>query len=263
MKSNPILLTGIAFIARIFPLVVSRKAVTNIFLAALLIPFTSGCARWLTLGPDYKQPTNAIPSTYKAMEYGHWKIGETLDNVPKGNWWELFGDTNLNGLEIQALQANQRLQAAIARVDQARATARVARSEFLPTVDFDPSYQRERYSPNANPSFGNVTANTFSTPFDLSYEVDLWGRVRRNFESSRAEAQASLADYYNVLLTLNSDVAQNYFSLRSLDAEIATVISTVELRHEQVRLVSGRFQGGEMPSRFSSARIPRCSNYPR
>jgi multidrug efflux system outer membrane protein len=244
MKSNPILLTGIAFIARIFPLVVSRKAVTNIFLAALLIPFTSGCARWLTVGPDYKQPTNAIPSTYKAMEYGHWKIGETLDNVPKGNWWELFGDTNLNALEIQSLQANQQLQAAIARVDQARATARVARSEFLPTVDFDPSYQRERYSPNANPSFGNVTANTFSTPFDLSYEVDLWGRVRRNFESSRAEAQASLADYYNVLLTLNSDVAQNYFSLRSLDAEIATVISTVELRHEQVRLVSGRFQGG-------------------
>ena len=244
MKSKQNLTTGVALIASIFPLVVSRKAVTNIFLAALLIPFTSGCARWLTVGPDYKQPTNAIPSTYKAMEYGHWKIGETLDNVPKGNWWELFGDTNLNALEIQSLQANQQLQAAIARVDQARATARVARSEFLPTVDFDPSYQRERYSPNANPSFGNVTANTFSTPFDLSYEVDLWGRVRRNFESSRAEAQASLADYYNVLLTLNSDVAQNYFSLRSLDAEIATVTSTVELRHEQVRLVSGRFQGG-------------------
>ena len=244
MKSNPILLTGIAFIARIFPLVVSRKAVTNIFLAALLIPFTSGCARWLTVGPDYKQPTNAIPSTYKAMEYGHWKIGETLDNVPKGNWWELFGDTNLNALEIQSLQANQQLQAAIARVDQARATARVARSEFLPTVDFDPSYQRERYSPNANPSFGNVTANTFSTPLDLSYEVDIWGRVRRNFESSRADAQAALAQFYNVLLTLNSDVAQNYFSLRSLDAEIATITSTVALRHEQVRLVSGLFQGG-------------------
>ena len=74
--------------------------------------------------------------------------------------------------------------------------------------------------------------------------MDLWGRVRRNFESARADAQASLADFYNVLLTLNSDVAQNYFSLRSLDAEIATVTDTVDLRHEQVRLVRGRFEGG-------------------
>jgi multidrug efflux system outer membrane protein len=89
-----------------------------------------------------------------------------------------------------------------------------------------------------------VTANTFSTPLDLSYEVDLWGRVRRSFQSARADAQASLADYYNVLLTLEADVAQNYFQLRSLDAEIATVASTVDLRHEQVRLVRSRLEGG-------------------
>jgi outer membrane protein, multidrug efflux system len=94
------------------------------------------------------------------------------------------------------------------------------------------------------PSFGSITANTFSTPLDLSYEVDLWGRVRRGFESARADAQASLADYYNVLLTLQSDVAQNYFALRSLDAEIATVAGTVDLRQEQVRLVRSRYEGG-------------------
>jgi multidrug efflux system outer membrane protein len=250
MKSNLILMNGIAFITRFFSSVASHVAghaksvATNILAAALLVTLTSGCAGWLTVGPDYKPPTNTIPETYKSAESGKWKIGQTLDNVPRGNWWELFGDTNLNTLEIQALQASQQLKAAFARVDQARATARVARSEFLPTVDFDPSYQRERYSPNEVPSFGNVTANTFSTPLDLSYEVDIWGRVRRNFESSRADAQASLAEFYNVLLTLNSDVAQNYFSLRSLDAEIATVTRTVALRHEQVRLVSGRFQGG-------------------
>jgi outer membrane protein, multidrug efflux system len=250
MKSNPILTTSIAFIARIFPPVASggagevKSVATAILTATLLITLTSGCAGWLTVGPDYKQPANAIPSAYKSAESGKWKIGETLDDVPKGNWWELFGDTNLNTLETQALRANQQLKGTVARVDQARATARVARSEFLPAIDFNPSYQRERYSPNAVPSFGNVTANTFSTPLDLSYEVDIWGRVRRNFESSRADAQASLAEFYNVLLTLNSDVAQNYFSLRSLDAEIATVASTVALRHEQVRLVSGRFQGG-------------------
>jgi multidrug efflux system outer membrane protein len=215
-----------------------------ISLATLLISLTPGCARWPAAGPDYKKPATTVPPAYKSAENGSWKVGRALDAAPKGNWWELFGDPRLNALETQALAANQQLQAAVARVDQARATARVARSEFLPAIDFNPSYQRQRYSPNEVPSFGNVTANTFTTPVDLSYEVDIWGRVRRNFESARADTQASLAEFYNVLLTLNSDVAQNYFSLRSLDAEIATVAGTVALRHEQVRLVSGRFKGG-------------------
>ncbi|HXS67788.1 MAG TPA: efflux transporter outer membrane subunit, partial [Candidatus Polarisedimenticolia bacterium] len=166
------------------------------------------------------------------------------DNVPKGNWWEVFDDSNLNELEAQALGSNQNLKAAVARVDQSRATARVARSEFLPSLNLDPGYTRQRYSPNQNPSFGNVTANTFSMPLDLSYEVDLWGRVRRSFEGARADAQATLANYYGVLLTLQADVAENYFAIRALDAEIATVNATVDLRKEQVQLVQGRFNGG-------------------
>jgi multidrug efflux system outer membrane protein len=120
----------------------------------------------------------------------------------------------------------------------------VARGDLLPTLSLDPSWNRQRYSPNANPSFGAITANTFSTPLDLSYEIDLWGRVRRGFESSRADAQSSLANYYNVLLTLEADIAQNYFTLRALDAEMATVGGTVDLRKEQVRLVRSRFEGG-------------------
>jgi hydrophobe/amphiphile efflux-1 (HAE1) family protein/NodT family efflux transporter outer membrane factor (OMF) lipoprotein len=222
----------------------SSAAATGIVTIALLFTIVSAKANWSTVGPDYKTPSNCVPANYKAVELGNWKEGRPLDNVPKGNWWEIFGDTNLNTLESQALSANQQLKAAVARVDEARATARVARGDLLPSLNFDPSFERERYSPNANPSFGNITANTFSTPLDLSYEVDLWGRVRRSFQSARADAQASLADYYNVLLTLESDIAQNYFQLRSLDAEIATVASTVDLRHEQVRLVRSRLEGG-------------------
>src|SRR5882724_6563870 len=160
----------------------------------LMLTFGSAKAGILTVGPDYHQPSNSAPAEYKAMELGAWKEGRPLDNVPKGNWWQVFGDETLNDLEAQALGSNQDLKAAVARVDQARATARVARSEFLPNVNLDPSYSRQRFSPNEVPSFGNLTANSFSLPVDLSYEVDLWGRVRRSFESARADAQASLAN---------------------------------------------------------------------
>ena len=212
--------------------------------ATFLLFLQSATAGLFNVGPDYKAPTNTTPDKYKAEDLGSWKEGRPLDQVPKGTWWEIFGDPTLSDLEKQATLENQNLKAAVARVSQARATARVARGELMPTLNFDPSWTRQRYSPNQVPSFGNITANTFSVPLDFSYEVDLWGRVRRGFESARADAQASLADYYNVLLTLQSDLAQNYFGLRALDAEIAIVTSTVDLRKEQVRLVRSRFEGG-------------------
>jgi hydrophobe/amphiphile efflux-1 (HAE1) family protein/NodT family efflux transporter outer membrane factor (OMF) lipoprotein len=219
-------------------------ATAAIVIGLSLFTATPAKAGWLKVGPDYKQPTNSVPANYKAAELGAWKQGEPLDHVPKGAWWEAFGDAQLNELESEALDANQGLKATFARVDEARSIARISRSQLLPSLNLNPSYTRQRYSPNQDPSFGNITANTFSVPLDLSYEIDLWGRVRRSFESARADAQASLADFYNVLLTLQADVAQNYFALRALDAEISTVTGTLDLRREQLRLVRGRFEGG-------------------
>lgn len=196
------------------------------------------------VGPEYKGPTNNVPENYKASELGKWKQGKPADNVTKGRWWEIFNDETLDSLEDRATLANPNLQAAFARVEQARATARMSRAELLPNLVLDPSFRRERYSPNQKPAFGSITVNTIRAPLDLSYEIDLWGRVRRSFEASRANAEATLAAYRNAMLTLQGDVAQSYFSIRALDAEIDTVTRTVGLRDEQIKLVRSRYEGG-------------------
>ncbi|HYE32015.1 MAG TPA: efflux transporter outer membrane subunit [Methylomirabilota bacterium] len=212
--------------------------------AALLLAVSIAAAN-AAVGPEYQRPAFDAAGQYKATnELGAWKEAKPMDNLPKGPWWEVFNDPTLNDLQQRATTANQQVKAAAARVEQARATARAARGEFLPTLDFNPGWRRERFSPNQEPSFGNITANTFRVPLDLSYEIDLWGRVRRGFEAARADAAAGVAAFHSALLLLQADVAQNYFSLRALDAELASMQASVDLRKELVRLVRSRFEGG-------------------
>ena len=150
------------------PALGAAGAAAGIVVLALLASPFSAAAGALTVGPDYRPPVNSVPDAYKSVELGHWKEGRPLDDVPKGNWWTIFGDTNLNELESRAFTANQGLKAAVARVDQARATARIARGNLLPSLNFDPSLIRERYSPNQSPSYGPLTANTWQAPLDAS-----------------------------------------------------------------------------------------------
>ncbi len=213
-----------------------------IFLFSLLTSLCVLCS--CTVGPDYKRPdaTNITPAEW------HWKIAEPKDAIPKGEWWKIFRDPVLDELETGAVVENQNLRAAVARVDEARAAARISRSRLFPELALDPSFKRERTSGNLpTPIPFNVPSaniSTFSVPFDLSYEVDLWGKIRRSFESARAQAAAAESDYQNVLLTLTADVAVNYFLIRSLDSEIAALRRTLELRDESVRILNGRYING-------------------
>jgi outer membrane protein, multidrug efflux system len=200
-----------------------------------------------TVGPDYERPKveELTPASWR------WKPAEPREAADKGEWWRLLGDPALDALVGQALAQNQDLRSAVARVDAARASARIAKSEFFPSLSIGALYRREATSGNLpTPIPVTVPAGhleTYSIPLDLSYEVDLWGRVRRSFEAAGARAEATVADYRNVLLTLTADVAANYFQVRSLDAEIALLERAIELRSDELRIASARFEAGSVP----------------
>jgi len=199
------------------------------------------------VGPDYRKPDVAdiTPADW------HWKAAEPRDEIPKGEWWKVFSDPALDALESAAMAANQDLRAAVARVDEARSAARITQSRFFPEISLDPVVKRERTSGNLPTpvpfQIPVAHVDTFGFPFDLSYEVDLWGRVRRSFEAARARAGAGVSDYRSVLLTLGADVALNYFLVRALDEEIGVLEKSIQSREDTVRILNGRFQTGTIP----------------
>ncbi len=189
-----------------------------------------------------------MPAAYAGATNG-WKVAEPQAQVPKGNWWQVFGDAELNELEGQASAANQQLKVAFARFAEARAQMAITRSGLFPSVAVPGSVTRQRNSPNApsgtGPSLGSSgTYNDFLVPLDLSYEVDLWGRVRRSVESARAQAQASADDVEAIKLVIQTEVAADYFSLRALDSQRAVLNSSVEVFTKSLQLTRNRRAGG-------------------
>jgi outer membrane protein, multidrug efflux system len=204
----------------------------TILSVSALILWMTGCA----VGPDYKRPAVLTPP-----DWG-WRLAQPNDEAIQSDWWKLFQDPMLDQLETEATGENRQIQAAVARIDQSRSIARITDSRFFPQLSFDPSVKRFHTEQDAVPSL--LTENDFTVPLDFSYEIDLWGRIRRSFESARAQAQATVADYYNLLLVLHSDVAINYFLLRQLDAQIVLVDDTVKLQQNSVKITAERFHAG-------------------
>jgi outer membrane protein, multidrug efflux system len=225
------------------PPVIKSDLKSALLAAALLAVCTVGC----TVGPGYKRPTAQVPDAWKGE--GPWQTAAPKDAIPKGAWWQVFHDAELDRLEQELLPANQSLVAAQDRLSQARSQARIASSAYFPALSADPSGQRQRLSGN-RPLSGStvatapVTQNVFTVPFSVSYELDLFGRARRNLEAANASLQGSAADLENVRLVLTAELAADYFNLRELDREAGVVRQSVEIQQKGLDLVNRRHEGG-------------------
>ena len=191
--------------------------------ASLLV---AGCK----VGPDYHRPAplaaQPMPSDFSVVSGTNtiaWKPAQPAAHVPRGPWWQVFGDPELEKLETLAGSENQELAATIARFDESRASVNLARAELFPQFAVNPNYVRQRTSENqpqdGQPAGFSTTYNTFTASLQAGWEIDIWGRVRREVENARARLNASAEDLESVKLAIQAEVAIDYFGLRALDAE--------------------------------------------
>jgi NodT family efflux transporter outer membrane factor (OMF) lipoprotein len=200
-----------------------------------------GCS----LAPHYQRPVTPAPAASYG-ELGEWKLAAPADEAPRGAWWTMFHDEELNGLEARVTAANQSLQAALARLEEARAQTRIARAGYFPVLSADASATRQRVSSHA-PGFApgaQPVYNTFIVGGDLSYEVDLFGRIRSSVAGARATEQATAGDAAALELSVHAELATDYFSLRGLDAQQQLLDRTVADYARALELTRNLYRGG-------------------
>jgi multidrug efflux system outer membrane protein len=222
-------------------------------LAALLL---TACAT-----PDFVQPHVATPEAFResqtpapaaevaGIDGARWKPAQPAEQQPRGQWWLAFNDPALTALIEEAAANNANLSVAASRVKQARAIAGIAEADRSPQVGVGIGAQRARLSPresNLPQGVGTDAYTSYSARLSASYEVDLFGRVAAGVSAARGDAATSEANFRSVLLALQADVAQTYFRLRALDAELVTLADTVRLREESIKVTQRRFDLGDI-----------------
>lgn len=200
----------------------------------------AGCS----LAPEYKTPEMTIPKSFK--EAAPWQLAVPADDQPRGDWYSYFGDPALNDLEGRLAQSNLNLAVALARYDGARAQVAEANAALFPEIDMNGSATRNRQSEGRPLRGANQpnTYNAYALGAGFNYEVDLWGRVRNQVSVARSLADASRADLESVRLSLQAELANNYFLLRGLDAQGKLLADTVEAYRRQVELINNRHKEG-------------------
>jgi NodT family efflux transporter outer membrane factor (OMF) lipoprotein len=233
------------------------KKISLILSVCILLPL-AGCK----VGPDYKRPAAVLapafkedpPASFKETPATNsangWKPVQPSDAQLKGAWWTIFGDAKLNQLEPQVDTANQTLKSAEANFRAARAQIQYARSYKAPTVGVAPGAGAVRNSahlPYFPESLADNGEGNFALPFDLDYEIDLWGRVRRTIALAREQAQASAADLENSRLSLHAELAVDYFNMRAADAQLRLLDETIKAYRSALQLTEDRHDGGASP----------------
>ncbi|MFH0997541.1 MAG: efflux transporter outer membrane subunit [Pseudomonadota bacterium] len=216
-------------------------SVARSLVPALALMLFSGCA----VGPDYQRPeATIIPDAYLGPGQD-WKIAVPQAHLPRGNWWEIFGDPELNQLEADAMAANQDMKVAVSRFAQARAVANVAESALFPRLGIS-ALQVDQRDSKHRPVGGkpDQTYDTLTVPFDFSYEIDLWGRIKRSVEAATAQAQAGADDVESIKVSIQAEVAANFITLRTLDADSALLLSSIAVYRKSLELVRNRRAGG-------------------
>jgi NodT family efflux transporter outer membrane factor (OMF) lipoprotein len=205
---------------------------------------SAGCM----VGPNYRRPPAPVPAAFKEKPPEGWKEAEPNDAALKGKWWEIYNDPELNALEEQVSISNQNVLQAEAQYRSARATVQIARSALYPTLTAGPSAtaQKGGATPAGAAGLGNskpiITA--YEIPFDISWQPDLWGNIRRNVRANAETAQATEAQLENVRLTYQADLAQDYFQLHGTDGDVALLQSTVDSYQGFLKLTEARHQSG-------------------
>jgi NodT family efflux transporter outer membrane factor (OMF) lipoprotein len=213
-----------------------------------LLLFAGAC----TEGPKYARPTVETPRAYKevaptnAGSASEWKPAQPQDQTLRGKWWEIFGDPQLNSLEDRVEVSNQNLKIAEAQFRQARDLIRINRSNLYPTINTGPYVTGEQTSKNAPApsSKAGQMLGDLVLPFELSYEVDAWGRIHRSIEAAAENAQASAADLETARLSIHAELAADYFTLRGLDSQKQLLDSTVGAYQKALDLTQHRYAGG-------------------
>jgi outer membrane protein TolC len=226
-----------------------RRAVVGLLPAAALAVSAVLAAAGCSVGPNYVRPSAEAPDAYKELAGGaEWKPARPSDATVRGPWWEVFGDPLLDSLEAQVSISNQNVLVAEAQFRQARALVLAARSQFFPTVTVGAGYTRSRPSETLASSFGpkQGASNDFILPIDVSWDIDVWGRIRRNVEANRASAQASAGDLEATRL-LDAAIAAYQTSLRLTRNRFAAgVVSAADVAQAETQLKTTQAQATDL-----------------
>ena len=199
-----------------------------------------------TLEPSYKKPPASVAPSEAYRGLGDWKPAQPADSAPRGAWWQAYQNPALDALEGRIDSGNQDLKAGFARLRQARAQTRIARAGYFPQVTLNSYGTRARASINSPrfPNSAEAVANDFDLEADLTYQLDLFGRVRSTAHAALASQQASAADYATLNLTLHAEMATNYFGLQSADAQQIVLDNAVDAYSKALTLTKNLYAGG-------------------